>query len=86
MTPDRADLDRDGVERLYAEYMGQFTGWEIAYLLQRENAELEALFELQHLRSVEADEMWRRAHPGNDNIIPDLGDLLEWLMEGKRAK
>ena len=46
--------------------------------------ELQRLFDLQHTRSVEADEMWREAHPGNDLTMPDLGDLLTWLMERVR--
>lgn len=45
----------------------------------------EALFELQHQRSVEATRQWRIAHPGNDLVMPDLGSLLTWLLEDRRA-
>ena len=46
----------------------------------RHAAELQVLFDLQWTRSQEADEMWRKAHPENKPTIPDLGELLEWLM------
>ena len=39
-------------------------------------------------RTVEANNLWRRAHPGNDLVMCDLGDLLTWLMDeaGSRRK
>jgi hypothetical protein len=46
----------------------------------KEIAEYEALLSMQHTRSLEADELWRRAHPGKAGVTPDLGKLLEWLM------
>lgn len=42
--------------------------------------ELNSLFDLQHRVSFEATEMWRKAHPGNEVVIPDLGALLDWFM------
>ena len=50
----------------------------------RHAAELQSLFDLQWTRSQEADEMWRKAHPENKHTIPDLGELLEWLMAEAR--
>ena len=44
-------------------------------------AEYQRLFDMQWERSQEADAMWRAAHPGNELVKPDLGDLLQWLME-----
>jgi hypothetical protein len=50
-------------------------------------AELEAevedygeLIRLQHTRTVVADNLWRAAHPREGFTIPDLGNLVEWLM------
>ena len=40
---------------------------------------LERLFEMQHSRSQEADKRWQDA-TGKHDTIPDLGDLLQWLM------
>lgn len=48
--------------------------------LKERNAELERIFDLQHKRSVEAVALWHKAHPGKDDTLPDLGDLLAWLM------
>ena len=48
--------------------------------LKTDNTELNALFELEHARSMEAIALWREAHPGNELVQPDLGKLLAWLM------
>jgi len=64
------------------------------YQLARENRDLrrdleqaramldehERLFELQHRRSRHAEILWREAH-GEPNVMPDLGALLEWLID-----
>lgn len=42
--------------------------------------EYEGLFALQQRRMQEATTAWRRAHPGNDLVQPDLGSLLTWLL------
>jgi len=42
-------------------------------------AELEALFALQQTRMAEATRMWQEA-TGKQDVLPDLGDLLAWLM------
>jgi hypothetical protein len=55
----------------------------VAYREAREeNESLQALFRLQHTRIIEAEKLWRAAHPGNDNVLPDLGDLLKWFIGG----
>lgn len=42
--------------------------------------ELEALIELQRRRVGAATEAWRAEHNQPD-VFPDLGELVEWLME-----
>lgn len=49
--------------------------------LKSELAEHEALLKLQHKRMVKATEIWRKANPGNELVMLDLGRLLEWLMD-----
>lgn len=49
--------------------------------LREENAQLRALFDKQWKRSCEADALWRKHNPGNDNVMPDLGALLKWMMD-----
>ncbi len=44
-------------------------------------AEYDALFNLQWTRMGEATEIWRKFNPGNDLVLPDLGELLTWLLE-----
>ena len=46
---------------------------------REKNTELNRLFDLQQTRMNEAVAMWRKA-TGKEDTIPDLGDLLEWLM------
>jgi len=50
-------------------------------------AELEAedeahyrLIEMQQRRMRPAEEMWRRAHPDMEDVLPDLGELIEFLL------
>jgi len=47
-------------------------------------AELEALFALQQTRMAEATEAWHKA-TGKHDVLPDLGDLLAWLMTRSAA-
>lgn len=42
--------------------------------------ELEVSRDLAWSRMHEATHLWQQAHPGNDLVWPDLGDLLTWLM------
>ena len=46
-----------------------------------EAAELQALFGLQRTRMDAARALWQEAHPEKENVCPDLGDLLAWLIE-----
>lgn len=49
---------------------------------EAELAELRAVFELQWTRMDEATKWWRAEDPGARALImPDLGDLLRWLMD-----
>jgi len=48
-----------------------------------ENKTLNRLFKLQHKRSLEADKLWQKA-TGNTHVFPDLGVLLEWLMDQRK--
>lgn len=41
--------------------------------------ETRALFDKQHTRVIEADHLWQKAH--NSDVFPDLGALVEWLMQ-----
>lgn len=44
------------------------------------NTELEALFDLQHARLVEAQKRWQAEDPEDRALKhPDLGSLLDWL-------
>lgn len=49
-----------------------------------ESMELRRLFALQATRTQEAVEVWRAENPGNELILPDLGNLLTWLLEERR--
>lgn len=42
--------------------------------------ELQALFNLQHQRSLDAMKRWQQA-TGRDDVWPDLGEMLKWLLE-----
>lgn len=41
--------------------------------------ELQALFDLQHKRTVTAEKLWQAEH--KTDALPDLGELLNWLMK-----
>ncbi len=52
--------------------------------LRAEIAELNALFALQHARTVEADALYVATHPRPEyphGYRPDLGELIRWLLE-----
>ncbi len=51
--------------------------------LQDENAELQGLFDHQHTRMGEATKLWQQA-TGHPHSLPDLGRLLEWLVDEAR--
>jgi hypothetical protein len=49
---------------------------------QQEIAELRALFAMQSQRMTEATARWHAEDPdARSLILPDLGDLLRWLMD-----
>lgn len=47
---------------------------------RKEATEHRRLFELQHRRTQAAERLWREAHPGNDDVYPDLGELIGWML------
>lgn len=47
--------------------------------LSEKMTEYDALFKMQHSRTVHADKLWQTAH-GQPDIFPDLGTLIDWLM------
>ena len=49
--------------------------------MKDENEEFNRLFKLQHKRTIEADRLWREAHPERGDVLPDLGELIGWLLE-----
>tara|TARA_Y100000310_G_scaffold196334_1_gene196398 strand:+ start:2639 stop:2968 length:330 start_codon:yes stop_codon:yes gene_type:complete len=52
--------------------------------LEKKNSELESLFDRQFKRSTEANKLWQQAH--NSEASPDLGELLEWLVENLKKR
>jgi hypothetical protein len=67
------------VPRGHEAWAGEIEGARTIAQLEARVAELESLFELQHTRDQEAVAMWR-AGTGRHDVLPDLGDLLAWLM------
>ncbi len=63
------------------------TKLEIATLKDRseELDQLNELFDLQQTRMSTASEAWRAAHPGMENVLPDLGELLQWMLDERVA-
>ena len=49
--------------------------------IKKRNDELEGLFDRQINRYGIADKYWREHHKGSEHVSPDLGDLLDFLME-----
>jgi hypothetical protein len=47
---------------------------------KRELAEHKHLFEMQHDRTHHAEIIWREHH-GKPNVSPDLGTLIQWLLD-----
>jgi len=52
--------------------------------LESELADIESVFALQRTRCGAAQRAWQAAH-NQPNVFPDLGVLLEWLMEGREG-
>lgn len=82
-------IEEDPTEDLHDTMyrLGLQHGWEKANYVrateaERENRELRSLFEIQQMRMQEATAAWRAEWPEERELImPDLGDLLTWLME-----
>lgn len=43
--------------------------------------EAQCLFDLQRSRTEKADALWKAAHPDSMSVFPDLGTLIDWLLE-----
>ena len=72
------------VQRIRAATATEAVRWmqdalEPLHAAESAGAEMQALFEMQWKRSREADKMWQKA-TGKHDTIPDLGELLKWLM------
>jgi hypothetical protein len=52
---------------------------------EAEVKELQTLFDIQHTRTVAADDAWRNSHPERGSVIPDLGELINWLQARAEA-
>lgn len=52
---------------------------EYAGHLKQENDEITQLFDLQHTRMTEATKYWQKK-TGKKNTMPDLGNLLTFLL------
>jgi hypothetical protein len=67
--------------------LGDLLGWLVARIREQESqlGEYDRLFEVQWRRMMEAITLWRRANPGNELVMPDLGDLLTWMMNRMRT-
>ncbi len=57
---------------------------ERATVAEKERDEMQALFDLQHTRTVVADKLWQEAH-GKPDVLPDLGELVSWLLRERAA-
>ena len=49
--------------------------------LKEDNADHETLFILRHDADVRAIKRWRKAHPGNELVLPDQAELCVWLLD-----
>ena len=58
---------------------------EEAERLQAELAEKQSLFDAQWPRMQHAIAVWHESNPGNHHVIPDLGVLLEWLIDERAS-
>lgn len=52
-----------------------------SYEAYKKLAEHNASFELQWRALMRGTEKWREANPGNDLVMPDMANLIAWLLE-----
>jgi hypothetical protein len=62
-------------------YPAEHTDTEFKELMEKVE-EYDELFKLQHSRVVKADKLWQKAFK-KPHIWPDLGVLVDWLMESR---
>jgi hypothetical protein len=72
--------EKQPIAEMPAEYPAELL-LAMPFELYKQNQELKRLFDIQWSRMLEADAIWREAHPGKELVIPDLGALLTWLLE-----
>lgn len=53
--------------------------------LSEDNQQYTTLFDLQQRRMSIAEAEWHKEHPGKDTVLPDLGELLSWLLSRHAA-
>jgi hypothetical protein len=53
--------------------------WFTVEEIESKISEYQTLLDIQHERTQQADRAWQVAH-NQPNVIPDLGELIEWLM------
>ena len=70
--------------KLWVEYLNINPPKETITAIRRENKELRLLFEMPHSRVEAATKKWQEA-TGNKDVLPDLGELIDWLMGQAKA-
>lgn len=74
----RLQESEDGMMVYYADAVAAVEEAHQSHATERN--ELQALIDLQHKRTSEADAKWQAAHAKPDTL-PDLGELIRWLEE-----
>ena len=72
----------DDEETIMEDKDGDWVKYDDVTALQAENKELKELFDLQHKRSLEADQLWQEST--GETCMPDLGKLLDWFMKKQK--
>lgn len=76
---------RDGFAVAAGDFVGKIEALEARIQqLTIDNEEYTLLFNLQHTRTREADNLWQEA-TGNRDMLPDLGVLIQWLLDRIKA-
>lgn len=77
--------DKHGMEWRIGTVTSEGTCWRemtLAEILQ-ENSDINRIFDLQHRRMSKATSLWRKCN-GKPMVSPDLGKMLDWLMDRGR--
>ncbi len=68
------------IDDLKAKWRKHTLSWEDMGWLFDRIEELDNLFEIQRTRMDKATKLWQKA-TGRGETLPDLGELLGWLMD-----